>query len=149
MYRIFQLITRALSPNLLPSISQLWGVLGVFISPKSRIKRLLTNLYVELFWLFCKTYFFRGIPFRSVPFRSSELALPRKSECLGMSTFFRGITEIIPSLFRGIFSERNSVPNPTHQRIQKEQLGAKHCSFLYYVVRLAFQARLSLKNGHC
>jgi hypothetical protein len=30
-----------------------------------------------------------------------------------MSTFFRGITEIIPSLFRGIFSERNSVPNPT------------------------------------
>ena len=30
-----------------------------------------------------------------------------------MSTFFRGITEAIPSLFRGIFSERNSVPNPT------------------------------------
>jgi hypothetical protein len=30
-----------------------------------------------------------------------------------MSTFFRGITEIIPSLFRGIFSERNSVPNPS------------------------------------
>jgi len=29
-----------------------------------------------------------------------------------MSTFFRGITETIPSLFRGIFSERNSVPNP-------------------------------------
>ena len=61
---------------------------------------------------FRKTSFFRGIPFRSVPFRASELALPRNSECLGMSTFFRGITEIIPSLFRGIFSERNSVPNP-------------------------------------
>ena len=29
-----------------------------------------------------------------------------------MSTFFRGITETVPSLFRGIFSERNSVPNP-------------------------------------
>ncbi len=29
-----------------------------------------------------------------------------------MSTFFRGITEAVPSLFRGIFSERNSVPNP-------------------------------------
>jgi hypothetical protein len=28
-----------------------------------------------------------------------------------MSTFFRGIKETIPSLFRGIFSERNSVPN--------------------------------------
>ncbi len=48
----------------------------------------------------------------SVPFRASELAPPQKSECLGMSTFFRGITETIPSLFRGIFSERNSVPNP-------------------------------------
>jgi hypothetical protein len=88
-------------------------VLGVFMSPKSLKKRLLTNHYVKLFWLFCKTYFFRGIPFRSIPFRSSELALPRKSECLGMSTFFRGITETIPSLFRGIFSERNSVPNPS------------------------------------
>ncbi len=54
-----------------------------------------------------------GIPFRSVPFRASELALPRNSECLGISTFFRGITEAVPSLFRGIFSERNSVPNPT------------------------------------
>jgi hypothetical protein len=62
---------------------------------------------------FRKTSFFRGIPFRSVPFRASELALPQNSEYLGMSTFFRGITEIIPSLFRGIFSERNSVPNPT------------------------------------
>jgi hypothetical protein len=31
---------------------------------------------------------------------------------LGMSTFLRGIEETIPSLFRGIFSERNSVANP-------------------------------------
>jgi hypothetical protein len=30
-----------------------------------------------------------------------------------MSTFFRGITEIVPSRFRGIFSERDSVPNPS------------------------------------
>jgi hypothetical protein len=29
-----------------------------------------------------------------------------------MSTFFRGITEAVPSLFGGIFSERNSVANP-------------------------------------
>ncbi len=56
---------------------------------------------------------FRSVPFRSVSFRASELALPRNSECLGMSTFFRGITETVPSLFCGIFSERNSVPNPT------------------------------------
>jgi hypothetical protein len=27
--------------------------------------------------------------------------------------FLRGITETGPNLFRGIFSERNSVPNPT------------------------------------
>jgi hypothetical protein len=63
--------------------------------------------------LFRKTNFFRGIPFRSVPFRAPELVLPRNSECLGMSAFFRGITETVPSLFRGIFSERNSVPNPS------------------------------------
>jgi hypothetical protein len=60
-----------------------------------------------------KLHFFCGIPFRSVLLRASELALPHNSECLGMSTFFRRITEIIPSLFRGIFSERNSVPNPS------------------------------------
>jgi hypothetical protein len=65
-----------------------------------------------------RVIFFRGIPFRSVSFRASELALPRNSECLGMSTFFRGITETVPSLFRGIFSERNSVPNPTWLFIQ-------------------------------
>jgi hypothetical protein len=68
---------------------------------------------VSYLQLFRKTNFFRGIPCRSVPFRASELALPRNSECLGMRAFFRGITETVPSLFRGIFSERNSVPNPT------------------------------------
>jgi hypothetical protein len=41
------------------------GVLGVFMSPKSRKRRLLKNHYAELIWLFCKTYFFPGIPFRS------------------------------------------------------------------------------------
>jgi hypothetical protein len=34
-----------------------------------------------------------------------------------MSAFFRGMTEIVPSLFRGIFSERNSVPNPTYSQL--------------------------------
>jgi len=63
---------------------------------------------------------FRGIPFRSIPFRASELALPRNSECIGMSTFFRGITEAVPSLFRGIFSERSSVPNPIYPSIKTQ-----------------------------
>jgi hypothetical protein len=52
-------------------------------------------------------------PRNFIPFRASELALPWNSECLGMSAFFCGITETVLSLFRGIFSERNSVPNPT------------------------------------
>jgi hypothetical protein len=71
-------------------------------------------LFVKLFCCcFVRLIFsaeFHSVP---VPFRASELALPRNSECLGMSAFFRGITETVPSLFRGIFSERNSVPNPT------------------------------------
>jgi hypothetical protein len=33
------------------------------------------------------------------------------SEPHGMSTLFRGITKTVPSLFRGIFSERNSDGN--------------------------------------
>ncbi len=42
-----------------------------------------------------------------------ELTLPWTSECLGMCTFFLGITEIVPSLqyFPECFSECNSVPN--------------------------------------
>ncbi len=59
---------------------------------------------------------FRTVPFRTVPFQASKLAklaIPRNSERLGMSTFFRRITETVPALFRGIFSERNSVPNPS------------------------------------
>jgi hypothetical protein len=67
---------------------------------------------LTLFWLFCTTIFSPGIPFRSVPFLASELALPRNSECLGMSTFFRGITETVLSLFRGIFSERTLAGMP-------------------------------------
>jgi hypothetical protein len=47
------------------------------------------------------------MPFPSVPSFGID------SECLGMSNFFRGITEAVPSLFRGIFSERNSVANPS------------------------------------
>jgi hypothetical protein len=30
-----------------------------------------------------------------------------------MSAFFQGITKTVPSLFRGIFAEGNSVPNPS------------------------------------
>jgi hypothetical protein len=35
------------------------------------------------------------------------------TEFRGMSTFFRGITKTVPSLFRGIFSERNFDGNPS------------------------------------
>ncbi len=75
---------------------------------------------LKIFWLFCESYFF---PQNSIPFRASELALPRNSECSGISTFFRGITETIPSLFRGICSERNSVPNPTCSVCPLSELG--------------------------
>jgi hypothetical protein len=73
-----------------------------------------TILFKRFFFQYvdCSVKLHYCVEFRSVPFRASELALPRNSECLGMSTFFRGITETVPSLFRGIFSERNSVPNP-------------------------------------
>jgi hypothetical protein len=83
MYRIFQLITQALSPGLLPSSPSV-GVLGVFMSPKNRKKRLLTNHYVELLWLFCKTYF--SAEFRSVPIfgigSSAEIGMPRNEQFL-------------------------------------------------------------------
>jgi hypothetical protein len=58
------------------------------------------------------------------------LALPRNSELLGRSAFFRGITETIPSIFRGIFSERNSVPNP----ICKTFIGKKAENFAVFTL---------------
>ncbi len=61
------------------------------------------------FGCFAKLIFSRN----AIPFRASELVLPRNWECLGMSTFFSRITETVPSLCRGIISERNSVPNST------------------------------------
>ncbi len=64
-----------------------------------------------------KLHFF--VEFRSVPFRASELALPRNSECLGMSTFFRGITEIVRVYSTEFF--RNEIPFPTLLRSQKNQ----------------------------
>ncbi len=62
--------------------------------------------------IFCITNSFHG-----VLFQASELTLPWNSECL-----FRGITEIILSLFRGIFSERNSVANPTSIQWESQNL---------------------------
>ncbi len=100
---------------------------------------------------FRKTSFFRGIPFYSDPFRASELALPRNSECLGMSTFFRGITETIPSLFRGICSERNSVPNPSPATLLSQPVYSKFPSQLKrqvkgpVAVQRAKRSRLSLQ----
>jgi len=66
-------------------------------------------ILLSIFLLFRKTNFFRG--FHSVPsFRigsSAELGMPR-NEC-----FLPRNKATVPSLFREIFSERNSVPNPT------------------------------------
>jgi hypothetical protein len=61
-----------------------------------------------------KLHYFRGIPLRSVRFRTTKLALLMNTEFRGMSTFFRGITKTFPSLFRGIFSERNFDGNPIY-----------------------------------
>jgi hypothetical protein len=61
---------------------------------------------------FVKLHYFRGIPFRSVRFRTTKLTLSMNTEFRRMSTFFRGITETVPCLFRGFFSERNFDGNP-------------------------------------
>ncbi len=56
-----------------------------------------------------------------------------------MSAFFRAVTETVPSLFHGIFSEQNSVPNPNHitypehwlnnkQKNGSERLYLRYCS---------------------
>jgi hypothetical protein len=58
---------------------------------------------------FVKLIFF--MPFPSVPSFGIDSSVT--SECLGMSTFFRGITQAVPRLFCGIFSERNSAANPS------------------------------------
>jgi hypothetical protein len=67
--------------------------------------------------LFCSCFvkLIISAEFHSVPFRSElrNWLFPRNSECLGISVFFRGITETVSSLFRGIFSEQNYIPNPT------------------------------------
>ncbi len=67
-----------------------------------------TNHFVKIFKFCCcfvKLIF--SAEFHSVP----SFGIVSSAE-LGMNAFFRGITEIVPSLFRGIFSEGNSVPNP-------------------------------------
>ncbi len=55
-------------------------------------------------WSWC---YYQTAEFHSVP----SLGIGSSAE-LGMSSFFRGIRESVPSLFRGIFSGRNSVANP-------------------------------------
>ncbi len=52
------------------------------------------------------------LPHNSVPFQASEWLFCGPGNSLRMINFFRGITESIPSLFRRIFSEQNSVANP-------------------------------------
>ncbi len=59
---------------------------GIFLSSKENG----LSVLCKLFWLFYKTFFFSP---NSVPLQAVELTLPWTSECLGMCTFFRGITE--------------------------------------------------------
>jgi hypothetical protein len=68
-----------------------------------------TNHFIKLFGCLILIFFLHF----SVPFQASELTLLRTSECLGMNPFFRGIIESIPSLFRRINSEQNSVASPS------------------------------------
>ncbi len=78
--------------------------------------------------------------FRLIPFRASELNLPWTSESLGMSTFFRGIT--VPSLFRGIFLKRNSIPNPSHEA---GGVAPSSCTTtLYSIIQIIYVAWLFL-----
>ncbi len=74
----------------------------------SEEKKLGKNTFVSCF---VKLHYFAE--FRSVSFRVMEWTLPKYSESHGMSTLFRGITKTVPSLFRGIFSERNFDGNPS------------------------------------
>jgi hypothetical protein len=60
-----------------------------------------TNHFLKLFFC-CFVKLILSAEIHAVLFRASELALTRSTECLGMSVFFRGITETVPSLFRGI-----------------------------------------------
>ena len=79
---------------------------------------LVKSHFVQYLVCSVKLHFF--VEFHSAPFRSVPSFGIDSSVILGMhrmSTFIRGITETVPSLFRGIFSERNSVPNPSHMII--------------------------------
>jgi len=66
-----------------------------------------TNHFVKLFWLFFKTNIFCVFLFHS----EIRNWLFRWPECLGMSTFFCGITETVLNLLRGIFSVQNTIAN--------------------------------------
>jgi hypothetical protein len=51
-----------------------------------------------------------------------------------MSAFFCGITEPIPSLFRRIVSERNSVANPTSILFVAGVVGTKKSAMFHFVL---------------
>ncbi len=69
------------------------------------------GLFVYMFSIPSNFIFSRNL-FRSFPFRTSEWAILRGTKFRGISIFFRGITKTVPSIFRGIFSERNFDGNP-------------------------------------
>ncbi len=65
---------------------------------------------------------------------------------LGMSTFFRGIMESVPSLFRGIFSERNSVANPNPNLVW---VGMKRSFTIHSIVQLKRSETLGKIRQFC
>ncbi len=69
-----------------------------------------TNHFVKLFCLFCKTDFLRGISFPSSfgTGSSAELRMAQNEHFLPWNN------GSLPSLFRRIFSELNSVPNSSY-----------------------------------
>ncbi len=100
-----------------------------------------TNYFVELFWLFLKTNFLRVLRFHSIPSFGID-----SSVNLGMCTFFRGITETVPSLFRGIFSERNSVANPTWDTLNLRILASSNVLFRPAMVQMTNLALVETKR---
>jgi hypothetical protein len=55
-----------------------------------------------------------------------------------MSTFFRGITEPISSLFRGIFSEPNSVEKPySREEDSQDQKKAKMVILIFLLLKFS------------
>jgi hypothetical protein len=98
--------------TLVYNYSLLFCIIEIQIQKYGQKRQLLRYVQTNHFFGYSGKLFFRGIPFRS-ELRNGLFRGIHNS--VGMSTFFRGITESVPRLFRGIFSERNSVASPNFE----------------------------------